>query len=207
MQNNQEMQCCVTTCDLPLNANYWDERYKTNEIGWDLNQVSPPIKAYIDQISDKNKAILIAGCGNAYEAEYLYHNGFTNITIVDIAETLITALQNKFADTSIQVLHKDVFELNGSFDLILEQTLFCAIDPRLRKQYVATMHRLLNENGKLVGILFDKEFEKQGPPFGGCKCQYDPLFSPYFTFKTFEPCFNSISKRQGDELFINFVKK
>jgi len=202
-----ELQCCTTTCGLPLNADYWDSRYKLNETGWDLQQVSPPLKAYFDQLHNKDIRILIPGCGNAYEAEYLYKKGFKNITLVDIAETLVKRLQQQFAQTTIKVLHKDIFDLKGKFDLIIEQTLFCAIDPMLRKTYVETMHALLAENGKLVGVLFDKEFEKQGPPFGGCKCQYEPLFKPFFEFNTFEKCYNSIDSRAGEELFINFSKK
>jgi hypothetical protein len=137
----------------------------------------------------------------------LYSLGFNNITLVDISETLVEALNEKFKNKSIKVIYQDIFEHKGNYDLIVEQTLFCAIDPSLRKKYVATMHHLLSENGKLVGLLFDKEFEKQGPPFGGCICQYEPLFSPYFTFNTFEDCYNSVMSRQGDELFINFSKK
>jgi hypothetical protein len=69
------------------------------------------------------------------------------------------------------------------------------------------MNELLAENGKLVGVLFDREFEQQGPPFGGCKCQYESMFEKYFSFKTFESCYNSNVKRAGTELFINLVKK
>jgi hypothetical protein len=69
------------------------------------------------------------------------------------------------------------------------------------------MQELLAPNGKLVGVLFDREFEQQGPPFGGCKCQYESLFQQNFVFKTFEPCYNSFVKRAGTELFINLVKK
>lgn len=203
----KELACCVTTCGLPLNADYWNNQYKNNEIGWDLQQASPPLKAYFDQIQNKNISILIAGCGNAYEAEYLYSLGFHNITLIDIAEELVNALKTKFQNTSIKVLHRDIFSHSGQYDLIIEQTLFCAIDPSLRKKYVSKMYELLAEQGKLVGLLFDKEFEKQGPPFGGCKYQYEPFFSPFFTFKTFEECYNSIKSRDGEELFINFIKK
>jgi methyl halide transferase len=207
MEKNKDLQCCVTTCGLPLNAEYWDNQYKQNETGWDLNEVSPPIKAYIDQLVDKNISILIAGCGNAYEAGYLYQNGFTNITLVDISETLVNSLQQKFSETSIKVLHKDIFELKGKFDLIIEQTLFCAIDPSLRKQYVATMSDLLAENGKLIGVLFNRTFDKQGPPFGGDKAEYQKLFSTYFTIKTMDSCYNSVAPRANTELFINLSKK
>jgi SAM-dependent methyltransferase len=207
MKNNKGLQCCTTTCGLPLNSEYWDNQYKLNETGWDLNEVSPPIKAYIDQLENKNISVLIAGCGNAYEAQYLYQSGITNITLVDISETLINNLQQKYANTTIKVLHKDIFELKGKFDLIIEQTLFCAIDPSLRKQFVATMSDLLSEKGKLVGLLFNRLFENQGPPFGGDKDEYQKLFSSYFIIKTMDSCYNSVDSRSNTELFINLSKK
>lgn len=207
MEKNKEIQCFVSTSNSRINANYWNSQYKNNETNWDLQQVSPPLKSYFEQIENKNIAILIAGCGNAYEAEYLYSLGFRNITLVDIAEELVLKLQSKFQHTTIKVIHQDIFEHQGKYDLIVEQTLFCAIDPGLRRKYVATMFDLLNDNGKLVGLLFNRTFEKQGPPFGGSKQEYTNLFNAYFNFHTFDDCYNSIAPRQGSELFINFSKK
>jgi methyl halide transferase len=201
------ISCCTTTCDLPLGAKYWDEQYLAKQTGWDLKQISPPLEAYIQQIADKNIRILIAGCGSAYEAEFLFGLGFDSITLVDISEVLVAQLKEKFAETTIEVYHQDIFEHKGSYDLILEQTLFCALDPSLRKRYVSTMSSLLSEKGKLVGLLFDRTFEQQGPHFGGSKEEYIRLFSPYFSLEVIEPCFNSIAPRAGSELFINFSKK
>jgi len=203
-----EEKCCVVTCDLELGKTYWNNQYDAQSTGWDLGEVSPPIKAYIDQLTNKNVRILIPGCGNTYEAGYLLQKGFTNITVIDIAPTLVAQLKEKFAgNQSINIILGDFFEHEGEYDLILEQTFFCAINPPLRKDYVAKMKALLAPGGKLVGVLFDREFEQQGPPFGGCKCQYEPMFEKDFEFKTFELCNNSFVKRAGTELFINLIKK
>jgi hypothetical protein len=53
--------------------------------GWDLAWCLP-IKNYIDTLKDKDIAILIPGCGNTYEAAYLLEQGFTNVTVIDIAQ-------------------------------------------------------------------------------------------------------------------------
>jgi len=207
-QKIKEEKCCVVTCDLPLGETYWNNQYEANATGWDLGEVSPPLKAYIDQFANKNLRILIPGCGNTYEAGYLLNLGFTNVTVIDIAPALVAQLKEKYkGDPHINIILGDFFHHQGEYDLILEQTFFCALNPPLRKDYVIKMQELLAPNGKLVGVLFDREFEQQGPPFGGCKCQYESLFKPYFVFKTFEPCYNSFVKRAGTELFINLVKK
>ncbi len=201
-------KCCVVSCDLPLGKTYWDNQYKANTTGWDLGEVSTPLKAYIDQLTNKNLRILIPGCGNTYEADYLLQQGFCNITVIDIAPILVGRLKEKYqGNQNITIILGDFFEHIGEYDLILEQTFFCALNPPLRNNYVVKMHELLALNGKLVGLLFDREFEQQGPPFGGCKCQYEPMFEKYFNFKIFELCNNSFSKREGTELFINLQKK
>jgi len=92
--NNES--CCTVSCDKPLDQDYWDAQYKANTTGWDLGLVSPPIKAYIDTLKDKDIAILIPGCGNTYEAAYLLEQGFTNITVIDIAPTLVKIIEEKF---------------------------------------------------------------------------------------------------------------
>ncbi|MFN6037065.1 MAG: SAM-dependent methyltransferase, partial [Bacteroidota bacterium] len=66
---------------------------------------------------------------------------------------------------------------------------------------------LLNEYGKIIGLLFDRTFDKQGPPFGGCPCEYKPIFESSFIIKKMENCYNSIPERANTEVFINFEKK
>lgn len=186
---------------------FWDQRYRDNQTGWDINQVSPPIKEYINRLTDKNIAILIPGCGNAYEAEYLLNKGFHNVTLIDIAPTLVSRLKEKFAGRSINILNVDFFEHTAKYDLIIEQTFFCAIDPSMRKQYVEKCHSLLKKGGKIAGLLFNIIFEKEGPPHGGTKDEYKALFEPKFIFRQFDICKISIPPRQGNELFIELEKK
>src|SRR5690554_6999395 len=49
--------------ELALGKRFWDIKYISNQIGWDMGEVSPPIKEYIDQIENKDLAILIPGGG------------------------------------------------------------------------------------------------------------------------------------------------
>ncbi len=202
------IKCCAVQCDQPLGEAYWNEQYIAHSTGWDLGEVSPPIKAYVDQLTNKDTAILIPGCGNSYEAQYLLQKGFTNVTVIDIAPELVKKLQEQFAgNPNINIALGDFFKHSGYYDLILEQTFFCAIEPSLRKKYVAKMLELINENGRLVGLLFNREFDKKGPPFGGSQLEYAALFNPFFNIHTMETCYNSFGKRANTELFINLQKK
>jgi SAM-dependent methyltransferase len=201
-----EEKCCVVTCDLPLDQTYWDNQYQANTTGWDLGQVSPPIKTYIDTIENKDAKILIPGCGNTYEAEYLVQQGFTNVTVIDIAPTLVENLKKKFANNNnITVVLGDFFEHRGQYDFIIEQTFFCALPPTMRQKYVWKMHQILTDDGKLIGLLFDREFEVS-PPFGGSLNEYEQLFYEAFTFNTISLAVNSIPARANTELFFEFQK-
>ncbi len=202
----EDLKCCVTSCEKPLDQAYWDAQYKAKATGWDLGTVSPPIQELIDTIEDKNSAILIPGGGNSYEAEYLLQQGFTNITVIDIAPTLIEVLQQKFVNhPNVKIILGDFFEHQGQYDWIIEQTFFCALPPTMRPKYVWKMHQLLAPKGKLVGLLFNREFE-QGPPFGGNKVEYINLFSGAFTIEKMEVCTNSVAPRANTELIIEFKK-
>ncbi|HUH26034.1 MAG TPA: methyltransferase domain-containing protein [Flavobacterium sp.] len=192
---------------MKLNKEYWSERYTANNTPWDAGEITTPIKAYIDQLTNKDLKILVPGVGNGYELKYLYENGFKNVFGLDILEEpLKDFLKNNPSFPKEQLLFEDFFAHDETYDLILEQTFFCAIDPNLRSLYVDKINELLAEKGTLAGVLFSFPLTQQGPPFGGNQEEYKQFFQKYFKIKTLAPCYNSIKPRKNNELFI-VIKK
>ncbi len=192
---------------ISLTEKYWTKRYKEGDTGWDIGYVLPPLKAYFDQLKNKDLKILIPGAGNAYEAEYLFLNGFKQVFVADWSKTALNNFKARVPDFPLsQLIHANFFNLDSTFDIIVEQTFFCAITPQLRPDYVLKVNQLLKENGKLVGVLFNGPLNKTEPPFGGSKTEYINLFLPYFNIAILEACYNSIPKRLGNELFFKFIK-
>lgn len=194
---------------MKLDGHYWENRYRNAETGWDIGHVSTPLKAYFDQLADKKQSILIPGAGNGHEASYLFQMGFTNVYLLDIS---ITPLNNFHAQWPAfpedHLIHGNFFEHTGQYELIIEQTFFCALDPILRPDYAKKMYELLTDQGTLAGLLFDDPLMPSGgPPFGGTRDEYVQYFQPYFTFHTFEKSFNSIPARSGRELFMLLKKR
>jgi len=190
-----------------LDETYWNKRYINNDIGWDLGEVSKPLKMYIDQIEDKSLRILIPGGGQSYEAEYLFKNGFKNVYVVDVSRTALDTILTRIPEfPQDQLIHDNFFNITGTFDLIFEQTFFCALHPSLRVEYVSKMHSLLSNRGRLVGVLFNIPLYEDHPPFGGHKKEYIIYFDSCFSIDIMEPCYNSVSDRQGKELFIKLIK-
>lgn len=189
--------------------NFWEQRWQNQQTGWDLGAPSPPLIEYLQQIPAEKRAtlrVLIPGCGNGHEAFWMVRHGFQHVTLLDIAPTAVKTMQQRIQaelqGNSIQpqVICGDFFEHQEQYDLILEQTFFCALLPELREAYVAQMNKLLLPGGKLVGLLFDRSFEG-GPPFGGSKEVYEQQFSAHFTVHKMEKCHNSIAPRAGSEVF------
>ncbi|MFT6933957.1 MAG: SAM-dependent methyltransferase [Maribacter sp.] len=190
---------------------YWTERYVNQKTGWDIGYPSTPLKAYIDQLTDKSIKILVPGAGNGYEAQYVWEQGFKNVVVIDISEVPLKEFKKrnpKFPKD--QLLHGNFFEHHESYDLILEQTFFCSFVPtdENRNAYAQHVASLLTPTGKLVGVWFvfplTDDMEKR--PFGGNKALYLSYLNPYFNTVTFESCYNSIAPRHEKELFGIFTK-
>ncbi len=193
--------------ELELNAGFWEERYVTGETAWDMGRVSQPLKEYFNQLTNKNLKILIPGAGNAWEAAYLWEQGFKNVWICDIVAAPLVRFQERHSDfPEAQLLHVDFFQLQDAFDIIIEQTFFCALDPKLRDAYAQKMSSLLKPNGKLVGLMFDDPKNNDRPPFGGRREDYQDLFERYFSEVKIEACYNSIAPRAGKEVFVRIRK-
>ncbi|APY07504.1 SAM-dependent methyltransferase [Winogradskyella sp. J14-2] len=188
-----------------FNKAYWELRYEKNKTGWNIGYASPPLENFIKQLRDTSISILIPGAGNSFEAELLWNEGFTNTFVLDIAKQPLENFKKRVKNFPYeQVLHQDFFELNRTFDLIIEQTFFCALNPDLRKRYVEKMAQLLKPNGKLVGLFFDFPLTEAGPPFGGSINEYKSIFNKHFKINTLQRATNSIKERQGKELFFIF---
>lgn len=184
---------------------YWTQRYQEHKTGWDIGGPSLPLQKYIDQLEDKQLKILIPGAGNAYEAEYLHQQGFTNVFVLDISKIPLDSFRQRVPDfPANHLIHDDFFALEDTFDLIFEQTFFCSLEPTAsnRSAYAKQMHALLNPYGKLVGVWFKHPLTVAASrPFGGSKEEYQSYLTPYFQEQVFEDCYNSISPRMGNELF------
>jgi methyl halide transferase len=44
-----------------LDAAYWQNRYEQQATGWDIGEISRPLKHFIDGLSDRSLSILVPG--------------------------------------------------------------------------------------------------------------------------------------------------
>jgi SAM-dependent methyltransferase len=182
---------------------YWENRYQTQDTPWDIGHASPALIHYASKQGNKDTRILIPGAGHAYEAVWLHEHGFRQVYVCDWAPSAFEVLRAKAPGfPEEQLLVGDFFGLEGTFDLMLEQTFFSAIQPDQREAYAKKAQELLQPEGRLAGVLFAHPFEHQGPPFGATQAEYRSLFEPHFHILHLDIATDSIKPREGRELFV-----
>jgi SAM-dependent methyltransferase len=65
------------------------------------------------------------------------------------------------------------------FDWVFEHTLFCAIDPRDRDDYVKAVARWLKPDGHYLAVNYLIP-DEDGPPFGTARDELVRRFEPHF---------------------------
>lgn len=191
-----------------LDGLYWAGLYDKGSTGWDIGYPAPALVDFLDHLSDKSLRILIPGAGRGWEVDYAFRQGFGSVYYLDFAPSAAALFQKQFpffpAD---QVLVEDFFNLNETFDLILEHTFFCALHPSKREAWALRCLHLLRPGGRIAGLLFNHEFEHDGPPYGGVEDEYRRLLSSGFDIEVLEICAKSIKPRAKRELIFEARKK
>lgn len=141
-------------------AAFWDARYRAGEAGWDLGG---PCPVFVELLASPRRPppgrVAFPGCGMGHDVRLFREHGYDAIGF-DFATR----------PEGVPVIPLDVFELGrryaGAFDAVVEYTCYCAIDPRRRAEYAASLFDALRPGGLLVVLAFPVERRDDGPPFG-----------------------------------------
>jgi cyclopropane fatty-acyl-phospholipid synthase-like methyltransferase len=154
---------------------------------------------------------LVPGCGCGHEVIFLAENGF-EVTGIDYSPGAVSHLKSSIQERKLNcnVLHQDFFELdsshNGAYDLMIEQTFFCAISPGQRTAYVSTVARALKQGGMLAGLFYHTG-EEGGPPFNTTREDILKYFSGSFEIRQLSKAKDSAEQRKDKEWLAILVKK
>ena len=136
--------------------------------------------------------------------------GFYNTFYLDLSPIAVKHFREKHPQIpKDNILLGDFFSLKKSnfFDIIIEQTFFCALPLSSRLLYVNKTHELLKNSGILIGLLFNIKFDGDEPPYGGNYNLYKKLFEDKYHFIKMDISTNSIPQRQGSELWVEMKRK
>ena len=199
-------------CTNPQSPDFWNQKYKNNDIGWDIGSPTPIFVNWSKKIS-RSKKILIPGSGNGHDALYLSQKNH-NVYAVDFSIEATNHLKKRAKDLNLQIntICDDFFKLKdyyGKMDIILEYTFFCAINPSLRLKYIMETSKLLKEGGLFVGIILpiNKDVKEGGPPYGVDLDKIIKSFSDYYDILECKKSELSIKPRMNNEVFTIMRKK
>ena len=188
----------------------WQDHYDSNDLGWDLGQVAPPFVELWEKGKLSLGKVLVPGCGRGHEVIFLAENGF-EVTGIDFSEGAVTYLGNALKKRNLKgrILHQDFFSLDdthdGVYDLVIEQTFFCAISPRQRQDYVLKVSRMLKPGGMLVGLFYHTD-KQGGPPYNTTREDIETHFSENFEIQELDKTSLSSEQRKGKE-WLGILKK
>lgn len=169
-----------------LDVHFWENRYITQNTGWDLAGPSPHFVELIKTPPGflKPGSMAVLGAGRGHDAAMFGQNGF-QVTGFDYASSAVQEAQQRYGQWA-DFQQMDIFTLGQPdspfahrFDYVLEHTCFCAILPKQRPDYLKTVTGLLKPDGHLIGIFWEHE-EPDGPPFSSTLHEINTLFSHDF---------------------------
>lgn len=183
----------------------WTKRYETNDMGWDMGAPSPSLVWAVEKLKLPKMRVAVLGCGAGHDAHFLASKGHM-VTGIDFSPEAIKRAESLYpSQTNLKWVCRDVFEISeeyrNSFDLVIEHTCFCAIDPERRSELVSVWKNILSAEGQLLGVFFvmPKNF---GPPYGGTEEELNDLLSPYFRYNLWVRSKASHPGRLGKELVV-----
>ncbi len=133
-------------------AQFWQERFEKNEIGWDRGAASPQLIGWIESGALQPCRIAVPGCGTGWEVAELARRGFEVVGLdytaaaVERTRALLDAQGLK-----AEVLQADVLQYQPAmrFDAVYEQTCLCAIHPEHWLEYAQQLQQWLKPGGSL----------------------------------------------------------
>ncbi len=191
-------EAAATHSEAPARADVdWEGAWQEGRTRWDAGASSPTLLA-LD--SDGTIAgllssvqpeapyrVLVPGAGSGYDVFTLARAGrdITGVDLAPSAEQKFSALRSEHLTSgSTNYLTRDFFSLpddpahRGRYHLIWDYTFFCALPPRLRDAWAATLERLLRPSGVLLTLMYPlvegTEVDRdQGPPFPLSRAIYE----------------------------------
>lgn len=187
------------------NSDLWSERYENQSTGWDMGAPSPTLVWAVEKLKLPRMRVAVLGCGAGHDAQFLASKGHM-VTGFDFSQEAIDKAQTLYpSQQNLKWVNKDVFlmseEYRGQFDLVIEHTCFCAIDPQRRSELVKVWRDILSPEGQVLGVFFVMP-KNYGPPFGGTEEEIQSLMQKDFRNNLWVRSKVSHPARLGRELIV-----
>ena len=188
----------------------WEALYQANDTFWDHGEASPGLVDYLAaNPSLPPGQALVPGCGRGHDARALAKAGWS-VTGLDIAPSSVPLAKRLADEGGLPVDYRvgDFLsdELHQPFDLVFEHTLFCAILPARRDDYVQALRRWLKPGALYLAVNYMITDDNGEPPFSTTTTELDERFGePFELLRRWTP--RSYESREGKELMNEWKMK
>jgi len=166
-----------------MSQTFWESRYQAGDMPWEKGAPSPGL---VDFLAAHPKlargTVCVPGCGTGHDVRAWARAGL-KASGFDIAPSAIrlAARRTRSARLSAQFQAADFLHAASPllFDWVFEHTLFCAIQPGERDEYVRALLRWLKPGGQYLAVNYLIP-DRDGPPFGTTRDELWQRFSPHF---------------------------
>jgi cyclopropane fatty-acyl-phospholipid synthase-like methyltransferase len=188
---------------------FWESRYQSGDMPWEKGAPSPGLVDFLAaHLELARGTICVPGCGTGHDVRAWARAGFQTFGF-DIAPSAIrlAARRTRSATLSARFQVADFLQAAPPllFDWVFEHTLFCAIQPGERDEYVRALLRWLKPVGQYLAVNYLIP-DRDGPPFGTSRDELWQRFSPHFELlQEWVP--RSYPNRTGLELMLWWRRK
>jgi cyclopropane fatty-acyl-phospholipid synthase-like methyltransferase len=190
-------------------SSVWEARYEAKDMPWEKGEASPGLVDFLEAHSSLPRGkVCVPGCGTGHDVRAWADAGFQAIGC-DIAPSAVRLATERTKARGLKARFKLADFLRdpapARFDWIFEHTLFCAIQPDERDDYVRAVLRWLKPKGQYLAVNYLIP-DKDGPPFGTTRAELWKRFSPHFDLlQEWVP--RSYPNRTGLELMLWWRRK
>ena len=139
----------------------WEARYQAQDMPWEKGEPSPGLVDFLARHSDLPRGtVCVPGCGTGHDVRAWVRAGFFAFGC-DIAPTAIRLSEARTRelglDAKFQLSDFLIDDPPERFDWLFEHTLFCAIEPRRRDDYVRAVLKWLKPQGHYLAVTTDPD--------------------------------------------------
>lgn len=162
---------------------YWEERYQAKDMPWEKGEASPGLVDFLAAHPELQRGtVCVPGCGSGHDVRAWARAGFDAFGY-DLAPSAVELAREGTAKAGLKAVieQRDFLkdEAPRRFDWVFEHTLFCAINPGERDEYVQAVLRWLKPDGDYLAVNYLIP-DEDGPPFGTTREELVRRFSPHF---------------------------
>lgn len=156
---------------------FWETRYRGGVTPWDAGGVPPALERWL-RANPAPRRVLVPGCGTGYEVRAFHAHGH-EVLGIDFSPAAVEAAHRELGPLAHLVVEGDFFALEGSWDLVYERALMCALPRGMWPAWAGTMAQRVRPGGLLAGLFYFDDNAK-GPPFGTDEATLERLLGAAF---------------------------